>query len=270
MYFFLEAKNLISSTQTGYRTHRSTEDQLALLVQDIENGFQEKKKTLAVFFDLTKAFDKVWKEGLLLKLLRAGVKSNMHRWVKHYLFGRTARVKVDGFHSKKVKLLEGVPQGGVLSPTLFLVYINDITNIIPKQVSNSLHADDLAVWTASEYSSTASYRIQQTVNSIGRWTEDWGLILNSTKTSATLFSLSTSKEQINISIQGKTITQTDTPIFLGITLDKRLTWKPQLEEMERKGIQILALLKKLAGTSLGPDSKILTRVYTGAVRPAMK
>ena len=72
LVFFLEAKNLISSTQTGYRTHRSTEDQLALLVQDIENGFQEKKKTLSVFFDWTKAFDKVWNEGLpCLQVYRA-------------------------------------------------------------------------------------------------------------------------------------------------------------------------------------------------------
>ena len=74
LVFFLEAKNLISKSQTGYRTHRSTEDQLVLLVQGIENGFQEKKKkTLAAFFDLTKAFDNVWKESLLSKLPRASV-----------------------------------------------------------------------------------------------------------------------------------------------------------------------------------------------------
>lgn len=268
--FLLEIQNILSPTQTGYRKFRNTEDQLALLVQDIENSFQEKKKTLAVFFDLSRAFDKVWKEGLILKLLRAGVRSKMHMWIHHYLFGRTARVKLDGFHSRKVKLREGVPQGGVLSPTLFLLYINDITDNITKHVSNSLHADDLAIWTSAEHTSTTSYRLQEVVNNIATWTDEWGLELNTTKTNATLFSLSTANEQVKLKLQGLVLPQTDTPTFLGVKLDTRLTWRPQIEEMERRGIRKLALLKKLAGTTWGADSKLLTRVYTGAVRPTME
>ena len=69
----LESNNVLSPTQTGYRKHRSTEDQLAYLAQNIEDAFQEKRKVLAVFFDFSNAFDKVWKEGLLVKLLRTGV-----------------------------------------------------------------------------------------------------------------------------------------------------------------------------------------------------
>ena len=111
----LESNNVLSPTQTGYRKHRSTEDQLAYLAQNIEDAFQE-KKVLAVFFDLSNAFDKVWKEGLLVKLLRTGVRSKMYMWIQHFLFARTARVKLDGILSKKVCLREGVPQGGVLFP----------------------------------------------------------------------------------------------------------------------------------------------------------
>lgn len=268
--FLLEARNILSPTQTGYRKFRNVEDQLALLTQDIESSFQEKKKTLAVFFDLSRAFDKVWREGLMLKLLRAGVRNNMYMWIQHYLFNRSARVKLDGFHSKKVKLREGVPQGGVLSPTLFLLFINDITDTIRKHVSNSLHADDLAAWTSSEHTSTATYRLQEVINNIAAWTEEWGLELNTTKTTTTLFSLSTVKEQVNLKLQGRVLPQTDTPTFLGVKLDTRLTWKPQIEEMERKGIRKLALLKKLAGTTWGADSKLLTRTYTGAVRPTLE
>ena len=108
---------MLSPTQTGYRKHRSAEDQLVYLAQNIEDAFQEKRKVLAVFFDLSNAFDKVWKEGLLVKLLRTGVRSQMYMWIQHFLFARTARVKLDGILSKKVCLREGVPQGGVLSPT---------------------------------------------------------------------------------------------------------------------------------------------------------
>ena len=146
----------------------STEDQLA---QNIEDAFQEKRKVLAVFFDLSNAFDKVWKEGLLVKLLRTGVQSKMYMWIQHFLFARTTRVKLDGILSKKVCLREGVPQG-VLSPTLFLVYINDILTTLSKRVSNTLHADDLAIWNASEHTTTATYRIQEAISDISKWTLD--------------------------------------------------------------------------------------------------
>ena len=113
----LESNNVLSPTQTDYRKHRSTEDQLAYLSQNIEDAFQEKKKVLAVFFNLSNAFDKVWKEGLFVKLLRTGVRSKMYMWIQYFLFARTARVKLDGILSKKkVCLREGVPQGGVLFP----------------------------------------------------------------------------------------------------------------------------------------------------------
>ena len=268
--FLLEAQNILTPTQTGYRKFRSTEDQLALLVQDVENSFQEKKKALAVFFDLSRAFDTVWKGGLILKLLRAGIRENLFMWTKNYLFNRTARVKLDGFYSSKVKLREGVPQGGVLSPTLFLLYINDITDSITKHVSNTLHADDLAVWTSSEHTSTATYRLQEVVNNITSWTDEWGLKLNASKTNATLFSLSKANEKVNLKLRGTALPQTDTPTFLGVTLDTRLTWKPQIEQMERRGIRKLSLLKKLAGTAWGADCRLLSRVYTGAVRPTLE
>jgi hypothetical protein len=114
-------------TQSGYRQHRSTEDQLAYLAQQIENAFQEKKHVLAVFFDLSKADDKVRKEGLLLNLLEIGVQGKMHNWIRNFLHNHSARVKLDSTTSNLVYVREGVPQGGVISPTLFLVYINSIT-----------------------------------------------------------------------------------------------------------------------------------------------
>ena len=97
----LESNNVLSPTQTGYRKFRSAEDQLAYLAQNIEDAFQEKRKVLAVFFDLSNAFDKVWKEGLIVKLLRTGVRCKMYMWIQHFLFARTARVKLDGILSKK-------------------------------------------------------------------------------------------------------------------------------------------------------------------------
>ena len=151
----LESNSVPAPTQTGCRQFWNTVDQLALLTQDIEDAFQEEKKLLAVFFDLSKAFDKVWKEGLLLMLMHAGVHGKLYKWLSDFLFNRTAIVKVDGMISRQVKLKEGVPQGGVVSLTLFQVYINitttvqghmsnnDITTTVQGHVSNTLHAGDL-------------------------------------------------------------------------------------------------------------------------------
>ena len=215
----LESNSVLSPTQTGYRKFRSSEDQVAYLAQNIEDVLQEKKKVLKVFFNLTNAFDKVWKEGLLVKQPRIGVRCKMYMWIQHFLSSRTARVKPDGTLSKKVCLRKGVPQGGVLSPTLFLVYINDILTTISKRVSNTLHADDLAIWDVSEQTTTAAYRIQEAISDINKWTLDWGLELNTSKTNSTLFSLSTSKEQIKLRLNDEIVPQTDTSIFLGVKLD---------------------------------------------------
>ena len=168
------------------------------------------------------------------------------------------------------KCLRGVPQGGVLSPTLFLVYINDILSTISKRVSNTLHADDLAIWNASEHTTTATNRIQEAISGISKWTLDWGLEINTSKTNSTQFSISTSKEQIKLRLKDEIVPQSDTPTFLGVQLDTRLTWKPQIEKMERSGLQKLVLMRKLAGTTWGADSSILTKVYRATARPTME
>ena len=124
----LKENGLLSPSQSGFRKNRSTEDQVTLLTQDMENGFQPKMKTLAVFVDPTKAFDKVRKEGLLFKLLRKRVCDNMYSWLQSYLFQRSARVGLDGQTSSSVKIREGVPQGGVISPTVFIIFMTSVTS----------------------------------------------------------------------------------------------------------------------------------------------
>ena len=147
-----------------------------------------------------------------------------------------------------------------------------ISSPVYQRVSNTLHADDLAIWNASEHTITAAYRIEEAISDISKWTLDWGLEINTSKTNSTLFSLSTSKEQIKLQLKGEIVPQTDNPIFLGVKLDTRLTWKgkPQIEKMERSSLQKLALMRKLARTSWGADSSILTKVYTATVRPTME
>jgi hypothetical protein len=124
----LEVNHLLENIQSAFRKNLYTEDQIAYLAQNIENAFQDKKKTLAVLVDLTKVFDKVWKKGLLFRLLNNRVEGRMFNWIKDYISFRSARVKIDGILDHKVYISHGVPNGGVLSPIFFLIYINDIIN----------------------------------------------------------------------------------------------------------------------------------------------
>ena len=113
--------------KVAYRSPRlftNTEDQITLISQSIEDGFQEKKSTVAVWVDMEKAFDRVWKKGLSYKLQKYGVIGKMHQWITEYLRDRKARVKIQDHTSRCHALKEEVPQGSILSPTLFSIYIS--------------------------------------------------------------------------------------------------------------------------------------------------
>jgi len=226
--------------------------------------------TLATFIDLQKAFDKVWKDGLQVKLLRSGIQGKMYRWTKSYLHNRRARVQVDGQCGRKVLLRQGVPQGGVLSPTLFILFINDLVPELPKGVHAALYADDLVLWCCEEYATTATYRMQHALDKVAAWANDWRVTINREKTTATLFSLSPKQKPGKLTLQGSQLQFQDQQTYLGVTFDKRMTWKPHIQDAESKARRKLNIMRKLAGTQWGANENILRNVYQGTVRPHLE
>ena len=182
----------------------------------------------------------------------------------------TARVHVNGTYSRKKTVKEGVPQGGVLSPTLFLVFINDIVRDMPRKVQGAIHTDDLVLRCSEEHLSTANYRLQQALNTLEGWTNRWLVRINPRKTTYTIFSLSTKEQKATLYINGQTLLAEDNPTYLGVTFDKRLTWKQQTEKAEASAKERLALMKKLACTTREADTVTLKRLYTGRVRPVLE
>ena len=176
-------------------------------------------------------------------------------------------MKLDESLSREIRLSEGVPQGSFLSPTLFILFVNDIVNTLPPRITNSIHADDLAAWTSAEHTSTATHVMQETINRVSSWADGWCMEINCSETQATLFSLSTVKEKVMLNLEDMPVPQVDNPTLLGVTLD---TWKTHLEAVAARYMRKLVLLKKLAGTTWGAHTNILRRVYTGAVRPIME
>ena len=136
--WWLEHNNVITPCQAGFRSNYTTDDQLIRLTQKIQNGFQMKKDTIAVFVDLEKAYDKVWRQGIVIKMRDAGIHSNMYRWIKNFLRDRTIATQIEGVTSIKECLKEGLPQGSSLSCTLFTLYINDIVNTSRTRIQPSM------------------------------------------------------------------------------------------------------------------------------------
>ena len=188
----------------------------------------------------------------------------MYNWISSFLYHKVARVKLDGSLSREIRLSEGVPQGSVLSPTLFLLYVNDVVNTLPPRVTNSLHADDLAVWTSAEHTSTATHVMEETINRVSSWADEWCMEINCSGTQATLFSLSTVNERVVLRLEDMPVPQVDNQTFLGVTLDTPLTnirWL--IVHIYTPTAQRKVLLEKEAVVSLsGPqqDKQLATQI----------
>ena len=219
---------------------------------------------------MEKVFDKVWIEGLVNKLNNINISHKMLHWIKNYLKNRQALVKTNGIRSKTENLQNGVPQGGILSPTSFLIFINDIQKQISKKVYPSQYADDLALLCTEEELGTAKIRLQTTLNGISKWASDWGLSVNKTKTTYTVFTLSTKKYNVKLEMNGWSLQKDDNPTYLGVTFDTRLTWKKQTEKCLKRGMQRTALIKKMAGSKWGANHSILKKTYQGYLRPVLE
>ena len=139
---------------------------------------------------------------------------------------------------------EGVPQGCVISPTFFLQHYN----YSPETCRTPYMQNGIAVWSAADHTTSAAYRIEEAVRRIHQWIDEWSLQISKIKTQATIFSLATLKEKITLKLGDRTLPQVETPIFLGVKLDPRLSRKQQIDEMATKGIRKLALLKKHRNT----------------------
>ena len=220
-------------------------------------------------FDLSKAFNRVWKKGLQWKLLKTGVSGQMYIWISSFLYHRMARLKLDGSLSREIRLKERVPQGSVLSLTLFLLYVSDIVNTLPPRVTNSLHADDLAAWTSAEHTSTATRhaRDHQQSELLGRWVVHGNQLQKNT--SNTLLTLHCERESDAEAGRHASATSRQSNLprsHSGHASQVENTSGNSCGKIREKA----SLIQKLACTTWGADTNILRRIYTGAVRPIME
>ena len=145
LVWILEKNNILSPTQCGFRKLHSTTDVLIRLESSICESFASKQHHVTIFFDLEKAYDTTWRHGILKTIHQVGLRGELPLFIKAFLAHRLFQVKVGNTLSEKKCQQEGVPQGSVLSVTLFALSINGVSSVIPRDVLHTLFVDDLSI-----------------------------------------------------------------------------------------------------------------------------
>ena len=178
LYSFLTTNNQITKNQSGFRPGDSTTNQLLDLVDTIHQSFDAipTLEVRAVFMDISKAFDKVWHDNLIFKLRQNGVSGRLLNLFENYLSDRKQRVVLNGAAADYDDIKSGVPQGSVLGPLLFLVYINDLEENIKSQIR--FFADDTMLFSIVKNPVTSAIELNEDLETIRRWAHQWKMEFN--------------------------------------------------------------------------------------------
>lgn len=268
LLWFLEQNNKLSPTQCGFRPGRSTLHQLIHLNSKINEAYHNKYHFLAIFFDVCKAFDTISRLKILSTLKSWNIKGNMLYFIYNFLSDREFVVRIANLFSDVHFLLNGVPQGAVLSPTLFIVGINGIAHSVPPLLLKAIFADDFYVAISCKDPEIGATLLQQAVDQIYQWTQNNGLKISQAKCRAIHFCKHYKcTKNLNIRINDIPIPVANSIKYLGVIFDNTSSWSLQIQNLKSKCFKKINLLKKLAHTSYGSDRFTLLKLYQTLIRP---
>ena len=273
----LENNNFFNQWQIGYRNKRCAMEHILRLADDAITALARGRVGAAVFIDVEKAFDSVLHNGLRHKLNDIKLlPPKIIRLMSSFITERTISIRVNDEISDEVKLNAGTPQGSVLSPLLFLIYVNDIP-IDPSnnQVKLSQFADDLGMWTFASSNPFLGLRLSKTLADLEKWCAKWRIKLNTKKTQLLLLKNSkkpskSTKKEVTLRLFGEKIEEVQKAKLLGVTLTPNMKFKRHAEIAIEKARQRINLPKLLSGTDWGCSPKTIMRLYKAFVRPVLE
>ena len=250
LFKIFEDNNLLSKHQSNFRPGDSCIYQLLAITHDIFSSFDcnPTLETRSVFLDISKAFDRVWHDGLLLKLEKYGVSGNLFQLIKSSLSGRFQRVLLNGQTSDWETIQAGVPQGSILGPLFFLIYINDLTDNLNSNAK--LFANDTSLFSEISDPLETANVLNNDLRKIREWTEQWKMVFNPDSTKqvqdVTFSRKSHSQKHLDLYFNSLVVEKVKTQKHLGLKLDEKLNFKEHLKDkfaIVNKGI---GMLKKLS------------------------
>ncbi|MCG8078476.1 MAG: reverse transcriptase-like protein, partial [Candidatus Thiodiazotropha taylori] len=267
LVWYLESNNLISEYQSGFRSERSTNDNLIRLETFIRNAFINKEHVVAIFFDLEKAYDTTWRYGILKDLHNIGLKGRLPTFIQSFLGERMFQVRVGSTLSDLYDQEQGVPQGSILSTTLFNIKINDIVQCLDNKTDCSLYVDDFCICYRSRNMKTIERKLQQNLNRIQDWADKNGFKFSKSKTQCVHFcKLRRIHDHPSLYLYGSQIPVVEEAKFLGVIFDQKLSFIPHIKYLKSKCSKALNLLKVLANTNWGADRYTLLHLYRSLIR----
>ena len=244
---FLEANNLLSDKQGGFRKGRSTISTIAAYTDDILLGIKDKQYTLAAYIDFKKAFDTVDHKILLKKLSHYGFSLNHINWLESYLSGRHQCCTVNGVTSSKLPISCGVPQGSILGPLLFLLYINDLYEVLHDQ-NVYLYADDTVIFSTNSDLRLALLGVQRELTNVLSWCNQNRLTINTKKTKVMIFGTNNMLKRAHpppILLGNDELHYVSNFSYLGVKLDNKLNYESHALDCSRQVSHKIYTLTKI-------------------------
>jgi len=260
----LEQNNILNPLQHGFRTGHSCTTQLLTVVEELAKSLDDRKQVDVLFLDFAKAFDTVPHQRLLLKLQSYGIAGRTHQWISQWLTKRTQRVVVNGTESDYVGVISGVPQGTVLGPLMFLLYINDISENILSTIR--LFADDCIMYRSINSSGDTSI-LQRDLDEITNWANKWQLKFNVSKCVLVRVTRNHSQFTDSYTLNNQTIQLSDTYKYLGVILNNTLSWNTHITNVTNRATRMLNFVKRNLGKC---TSQVKSKAYTSLVRPILE
>ena len=270
LIYFLEKNNIISKFQCGFRSDKNTTDQLVRLDTYIRDALINQEHAVAVFFDLHKAYDTTWKHGILKDLYGMGLRGNLPIFIQNFLSGRSFEVLYGALISDSYTQDEGVPQGAILSTTLFNVKLNAIVKEVFPGIKCSLYVDDFVIVFRAKKAHVLKRRLQLCINKVKEWTTANGFTISEDPDKTVAMHFCRKKccddPELFLGDNGPPISYTKEKKFLGLIWDPKLNFKAHIRYLRKKCQSPLNLLKVLSHTDWGASKKILLTLYRALIR----
>ena len=267
VYNYFHSNKLLTNHQSGFRPNDSTVNQLAYLYHSFCEALDNKKDLRIIFCDISKAFDKVWHKGLLFKLKALGISGNLLSLLKNYLDNRKQRVLIRGQSSEWGRLEAGVPQGSVLGPLLFLVYINDLVDTITCNVK--LFADDTLLYLSIDDHKLACDELNENLINVQKWADQWLVNFNPQKTKLMNVSLKKNPPfgEYPIFFNNVQLGHESIQKHLGLTFNDKLNWSSHIDNVIKGVGKMCDVLTKL---KYSLNRRTLETIYFSFVRPKLE